>query len=154
MSATLQENITFNLPLDKKRLDEAVRYSCLDDDLKILDKGLETEIGEKGTNLSGGQKARVSLARALYSNKDIYLLDDVLSAVDVHVGKFLMSETILGYLRGKTVIMPTHAINYMDQADNVVVMKKGRVVAFGTPKEIQGNEGYEEIVSIERKKSK
>ena len=78
----------------------------------MLGKGIDTEIGEKGVNLSGGQKARISLARALYSDRDIYLLDDVLSAVDVHVGKFLMEETILGYLRKKTVIMPSHAINF------------------------------------------
>ena len=77
---------------------KAVKYACLEDDLKLLNNGLNTEIGEKGTNLSGGQKARVSLARALYSNRDIYLLDDILSAVDVHVGKFLMEETILQYL--------------------------------------------------------
>jgi len=78
-----------------------------------LNKGVETEIGEKGTNLSGGQKARISLARALYSNKDIYLLDDILSAVDVHVGKFIMQKTILEYLKGKTIVMPTHAVKYL-----------------------------------------
>lgn len=78
-----------------------------------MNKGVETEIGEKGTNLSGGQKARISLARALYSNKDIYLLDDILSAVDVHVGKFIMQKTILEYLKGKTILMPTHAVKYL-----------------------------------------
>jgi ATP-binding cassette subfamily C (CFTR/MRP) protein 2 len=76
-----------------------------------------TEIGEKGTNLSGGQKARLSLARALYSSKDIYFLDDILSAVDVHVGEFLIKETLKGYLKGKTIVMPTHAIKYINQAD-------------------------------------
>ncbi len=64
-------------------------------------------------NLSGGQRARISLARALYSDADIYLLDDVLSAVDVHVGKFLMQETIMTYLKDKTIIMPTHAVKYL-----------------------------------------
>ena len=78
-----------------------------------MNKGVETEIGEKGTNLSGGQKARISLARALYSNKDIYPLDDILSAVDVHVGKFIMQKTILEYLKGKTIVMPTHAVKYL-----------------------------------------
>ena len=63
-----------------------VHYACLEDDLKMLPKGLETEIGEKGINISGGQKARVELARSLYSDRDILLLDDILSAVDVHVG--------------------------------------------------------------------
>lgn len=58
----------------------------MEDDIKLMNKGIDTQIGEKGVNLSGGQKARISLARALYSNKDIYLLDDILSAVDVHVG--------------------------------------------------------------------
>ena len=62
----------------------------LKDDLEMLPKGLETEIGEKGINISGGQKARVSLARSIYSNKDILLLDDILSAVDVHVGEFIV----------------------------------------------------------------
>ena len=99
-----------------------------------MPNGLDTEIGEKGTNLSGGQKARVRLARSLYSNRDIYLLDDILSAVDVHVGKFLMEKTILGYLKGKTVIMPTHAVAYLDKADNVIVMNKGKIVSVGPPK--------------------
>ena len=71
-------------------MQDAIKYACLEDDLKILIKGIDTDIGEKGINLSGGQKTRISLARALYSNKDIYLLDDILSAVDVHVGKFIM----------------------------------------------------------------
>lgn len=69
-------------------------------------------IGEKGVNLSGGQKARVSLARAIYSDRDIYLFDDPISAVDVHVGKFLMHECIKGYLSNKTRILVTHAINF------------------------------------------
>lgn len=64
-------------------------------------------------NLSGGQKARISLARTLYADKDIYLLDDILSAVDVNVGKFLIEKTVMGYLRNKTVIMPTHAVKYL-----------------------------------------
>lgn len=76
------------------------------------------------------------MARALYSNKDIYLLDDILSAVDVHVGKFLMEETILKYLRDKTVIMPTHAIKYLDKSDNIVIMKKGKIIANGSYKQV------------------
>lgn len=68
-----------------------IYHASLEQDLKILPFGVETHIGEKGINISGGQKARISLARALYSDRDIYLLDDVLSAVDVHVGEFLVS---------------------------------------------------------------
>jgi ABC-type transport system involved in cytochrome bd biosynthesis fused ATPase/permease subunit len=93
-------------------LDSAIYYSSLTKDLKLLVQGDSTEIGEKGVNLSGGQKARIALARAIYSNRDILLLDDVISAVDIHVGEFLIKESILKYLRGKTIIMPTHAANF------------------------------------------
>lgn len=86
--------------------------------------------------MSGGQKARISFARALYSNKDIYLLDDILSAVDVHVGRFLMEESILDYLKGKTIVMPTHAVKYLEYADNIIIMQKGRIVASGSYKEV------------------
>ena len=71
-------------------MNKVIYHSAFEQDLKILPQGLQTEIGEKGVNLSGGQKARLSLARALYSNRDIYFFDDVLSAVDVHVGDFLV----------------------------------------------------------------
>lgn len=79
----------FGLPYNKKKYNLAVKFSCLENDIKILVRGDQTEIGEKGINLSGGQKARLSLARAIYSDNDIMLFDDPLSAVDVHVGKFL-----------------------------------------------------------------
>ena len=114
-----------------------IHYACLEDDIKLFTNGIDTEIGEKGVNLSGGQKARISLARTLYANKDIYLLDDILSAVDVHVGKFLMEKAIIGYLSGKTVIMPTHAVKYLESADNIVVMKKGRILTSGPLKYVQ-----------------
>jgi ATP-binding cassette subfamily C (CFTR/MRP) protein 2 len=86
MSSTLRENITFTLPFNKEKLEEVIKYSSMTTDIELLVNGEETEIGEKGTNLSGGQKARISFARALYSDRDIYLLDDIISAVDVHVG--------------------------------------------------------------------
>ena len=69
-------------------------------------------IGEKGVNLSGGQKARIALARAIYSDKDIYLLDDPISAVDIHVGKFIMNQCLNGFLKNKTRVLVTHAVNF------------------------------------------
>jgi ATP-binding cassette subfamily C (CFTR/MRP) protein 2 len=102
----------------------------------MLPKGLDTEIGEKGINISGGQKARVELGRSLYSDKDIILLDDILSAVDVHVGEFIIKETIRKFLRGKTVIMPTHAVKFAPDADEIIIMKKGKIVRKGTYKQI------------------
>ena len=139
----MKENILFFLPEDEEKLKKVIHYASLEEDLKILGNGLDTEIGEKGVNLSGGQKARISLARALYSDRDIYLLDDVLSAVDFHVGKFLMEETILGYLRKKTVIMPSHAINFAEQADNIVVMKKGEIIKKGSFSDVFETEEFQ-----------
>ena len=80
----------------------------LEADLSQLVNGLETEIGERGVNISGGQKARISLARACYSNADIYLLDDPLSAVDPPVAKKIFSQCIRGYLKEKAVLLVTH----------------------------------------------
>lgn len=80
-------------------------------------------IGEKGATLSGGQKARVSLARALYSNSDILLLDDLLSAVDVHVGKYLMTETLLHYSKPKTRVLVTHALYYLKYVDRIFILE-------------------------------
>lgn len=78
INETLKNNVLFGSQFDEKRYQEALKYSCLEPDLAILPHGDQTEIGEKGVNLSGGQKARVSLAQAIYANRDIYLLDDPL----------------------------------------------------------------------------
>lgn len=100
-----------------------MKYACLDRDLELFTHGDQTMIGEKGTTLSGGQKARVSLARALYSNSDILLLDDLLSAVDVHVGKFLMTETLLHYSKSKTRVLVTHALYYLKYVDRIFILE-------------------------------
>jgi ABC-type multidrug transport system fused ATPase/permease subunit len=90
----VKDNILFGQPYDERKYHDALMYSCLTPDLEILVNGDQTMIGEKGVNLSGGQKARISLARAIYSEGDIYLLDDPISAVDVHVGKFIMHKCL------------------------------------------------------------
>ena len=136
LSGTVRDNIVFCNPFNKQLFEKVIYLSALEKDLEILPKGVETEIGEKGVNLSGGQKARIGLARALYAQRDIYLLDDILSAVDVHVGQFLMRETILGHLKGKTVVMPTHALKFADMADDLVVLNKGKIVLKGSHRDI------------------
>lgn len=98
INATLRENILFGLPFDRQLYDDVISFASMESDIKILNNGDLTEIGEKGINLSGGQKARVSLARALYSRSDIFLLDDVLSAVDIHVGTHIMEQCFKKYL--------------------------------------------------------
>ena len=80
-------------------------------------------MGERGIALSGGQKARVGLARALYLDADIYLLDDPLSAVDAHVGRILFDECITGYLKNKTRILVTHQVQLLQKADEIIILK-------------------------------
>jgi ATP-binding cassette, subfamily C (CFTR/MRP), member 2 len=120
----------------------------------MLPKGLETEIGEKGITLSGGQKARVSLARSLFSDKDILLLDDILSAVDVHVGEFIVQSTIRKFLQGRTVVMPTHAIKFASFADEIIVMKKGRIIKKGHYNDICNTPEFHEVSIKEHEKEK
>jgi ABC-type multidrug transport system fused ATPase/permease subunit len=85
-NGTIEENILFGLPMDVERYKEVIRVCCLEKDMEMMEFGDQTEIGERGINLSGGQKQRIQLARAVYQDCDIYLLDDVFSAVDAHTG--------------------------------------------------------------------
>ncbi len=96
-------------------------------DLEILPSGDLTEIGEKGINLSGGQKARVGLARAIYANKDLILLDDPISALDANVKKSIFKNVIMGELKTKTRILVTHAIDFLHLADKIIVIKDGKI---------------------------
>ncbi|KAH9950728.1 multidrug resistance-associated ABC transporter [Amylocystis lapponica] len=132
MNATLRENITFGQPLDEKKLQNIISACCLEPDLQMLPNGQETEIGEKGINLSGGQKARVSLARAAYSDADIILMDDSLSAVDAYVGKTILENCLLsGPLAGKTRVLVTHALHVLDKTDYIYVMDNGVIAEQG-----------------------
>ena len=104
-NATVKNNILFNLPYDEDFYNKCVESCSLIPDLNIMPSGDQTEIGEKGINLSGGQKQRISLARAIYSDADIYMLDDPLSAVDAHVGKSIFDKVIgpKGMLKNKVI---------------------------------------------------
>jgi ABC-type bacteriocin/lantibiotic exporter with double-glycine peptidase domain len=104
---TVRENIIFNSPYDERKYTNILDLCELKSDLDILIGGDLTEIGEKGVNLSGGQKARVSIARAIYSDPDIVILDDPISALDAHVGQKIMNNVIFNYLNGKTRILVT-----------------------------------------------
>ncbi|XP_006811248.2 ATP-binding cassette sub-family C member 5-like [Saccoglossus kowalevskii] len=131
-NASLKDNILFDKPYDEKRYTDAVFAACLQQDIDMLPNGDQTEIGEKGINLSGGQKQRVSLARALYADCDIYLLDDPLSAVDTHVGQHIFEVYIKQALQNKTVIFATHQLQYLNQCDDVMMLKDGHVTEYGT----------------------
>ncbi|KAK7199134.1 pentamidine resistance protein 1 [Novymonas esmeraldas] len=115
-----------------ERLARAVESCQLAADLALMTRGLQTEIGERGINLSGGQKARVSLARAVYADRDVYVLDDPLSALDAHVGRRVMDEVVLRALAGKTRVLVTHQLQVLPHADQVVVVREGRAVYAGS----------------------
>ena len=110
LSETVSFNITFGLPLDENRLSEVVRVCQLDEDLKSFPDGLDTKIGQMGVTISGGQRARISLARACYSDADIFLLDDPLSSVDLSVAQKIFTECIRGFLREKAIVLVTHRL--------------------------------------------
>ncbi|MBZ3876593.1 Canalicular multispecific organic anion transporter 1 [Sciurus carolinensis] len=134
----LQENILFGSIMQKQFYERILEACALLPDLEQLPNGDQTEIGERGVNISGGQKQRVSLARAVYSGADIYLLDDPLSAVDVHVGKQLFEKVIgsSGLLKNKTRILVTHNLTLLPHMDLIVVMESGRVAQMGTYQEL------------------
>ncbi|RLO05681.1 hypothetical protein DYB28_010329, partial [Aphanomyces astaci] len=121
----------FGLAFDHARYQTAIRVSSLLEDLKILPGGDLTEIGEKGVNLSGGQRTRVAIARAVYQDADIYLLDDPLAAVDAHVGSDIFKQCIKTALNGKLVVLVTNGLNFLKDCDSVVVLEQGRIVEQG-----------------------
>ncbi|KAJ3195070.1 hypothetical protein HK101_001204 [Irineochytrium annulatum] len=141
LSRTLEENILFGLPRDAARLSAAVSACGLGPDLARLPAGLQTEIGEKGITLSGGQKARVALARAVYGDADVHLLDDPLAALDAHVGAEVFSACVRGALEGRTRVLITHQLHVLPDVDRVVVMERGRVVEEGAFQELMERGG-------------
>ncbi|KAF9966127.1 hypothetical protein BGZ70_003222 [Mortierella alpina] len=130
-NATIRENILFDTPMDEDRYWRVVKACSLERDLEGFKYQDETLIGERGVNLSGGQKARLSLARSVYYGADTVIMDDPLSAVDAHVGRRLWEDCILQELRGKTRIMATHQLHVLPDVDYVICMKDGRIAEQG-----------------------
>ncbi|KAH9462849.1 hypothetical protein Pst134EA_014940 [Puccinia striiformis f. sp. tritici] len=143
LSATLKENILFGADYDKDLYDSVIEACALVDDLAMLRDGDQTQVGEKGIALSGGQKARISLARTVYARADIYLLDDPLSSVDAHVARHLFDRVIgpAGLLRSKARILCTNAIPFCQQADELVMVREGKIVERGTFQSVLANQG-------------
>jgi len=134
-SGTVRDNICFFQPYEEEKYRHIVDLCCLQPDFELFANGDLTELGEKGANLSGGQRARIAFARAVYSDSDILLLDDPLSAVDAHVGAKLWRECICGYLRqrGTTVLISSHQTQYFSDCDRVLVIDGGSLVHDGAP---------------------
>ena len=141
-SETIQNNILFGEVFVKEKYRAVVHACSLQTDFHRLPKGDMTQIGERGVSLSGGQRARVNLARALYTDADIYLLDDPLSAVDFQVGQEVLERCMYGFLSDRLRILVTHQLRYLEKADEIIVVKNGRISSLGTYAAIrQGSSG-------------
>ena len=136
LNTSVRNNILFGKPYDSKLYEDTLKRAQLMDDLDLLPAGDLTMIGERGVTLSGGQKQRISIARALYAESDVYLFDDPLSAVDNHVGAALFKDVIRGSLKNKTRVLVTNALQYLPQADQIVVLEEGKVQEIGTYKSL------------------
>ncbi|KAF2404486.1 multidrug resistance-associated protein 1 [Trichodelitschia bisporula] len=143
MNASVKENIVFGHRFDPVFYDRTVKACALVDDFASLPDGDQTEVGERGISLSGGQKARLTLARAVYARADIYLLDDVLSAVDQHVGRHIIDNVLgpKGLLAGKTRILATNSIPVLVEANFVVLLRDGRIIERGTYEQLMAMKG-------------
>nr|XP_057938958.1 ATP-binding cassette sub-family C member 4-like isoform X2 [Doryrhamphus excisus] len=139
LPGTIQSNILFGKALNCQKYNRVLRACALKRDMELLPGGDLTPVGDRGANLSGGQKARISLARAVYQDADIYLLDDPLSAVDAEVGKHIFEECICGLLRNKPCVLITHQLHYLKAAHQIIVLKEGQMAASGTYSELQNS---------------
>ncbi|XP_027191554.1 ABC transporter C family member 3-like isoform X2 [Cicer arietinum] len=150
-SGKIEENVLFGREMDREKYERVIEACSLKKDLEVLPFGDQTIIGEKGINLSGGQKQRVQIARALYQDADIYLLDDPFSAVDAHTGSHLFKECLLGLLKTKTVIYITHQVEFLPDADLILVMKEGRITQSGKYNDIlKSGTDFMELVGAHR----
>lgn len=143
MNASVKENIVFGHRWDPSFYEKTVRACALDQDFAQLPDGDNTEVGERGISLSGGQKARLTLARAVYSRADIFLLDDCLSAVDQHVGRHLIDNVFgpSGLLAGKTRVLATNSIPVLMEADFILLLRDQKIIERGTYPQLMAMRG-------------
>ena len=136
-SGTIRENILFGQPYDEIRYARTTEVCALVEDIGRFPNGDQTFVGERGATLSGGQRARISLARAIYLDVDLYLLDDPLSAVDLKVGQHIMKNCIMGLLGNKTRLIAAHQEEHLKEADQVIVLYRGKLLGKGKFSELQ-----------------
>ncbi|KAH7122420.1 multidrug resistance-associated protein 1 [Dendryphion nanum] len=143
MNASVRENIIFGHRWDPQFYDRTVNACALRDDFASLPDGDQTEVGERGISLSGGQKARLTLARAVYARADVYLLDDCLSAVDQHVGRHLIDNVLgpKGLLAGKTRVLATNSIPVLMESDMISLLRDGKILEKGTYGQLMAMKG-------------
>ena len=149
---TVRNNIIFHQKYNEEKYKKIIEICQLKPDFEIFAKGDLTQISDKGDNLSGGQKARINIARAVYNDADIYLFDDPFSALDAYVGSAIFNKVILGYLRGKTILVITHALQYIPMMDYVIHMYEGQIDYFGEAKTAIDQPFFKELISLEEQK--
>ncbi|KAK4429721.1 ABC transporter C family member 3 [Sesamum alatum] len=138
-TGTIRDNVLFGKEMNRDLYENVVEACALNHDIEMWADGDLCVVGERGLNLSGGQKQRIQMARALYSNSDIYLLDDPFSAVDAHTGAHMFKKCLMQLLCNKTVVYVTHQLEFLDASDLVLVMKDGRIVESGKYKDLISN---------------
>ncbi|KAJ8954555.1 hypothetical protein NQ318_000789 [Aromia moschata] len=137
---SVRQNIIFGQEFNLKKYEEVVRVCALQRDFTLFPHGDRTLVGARGVTLSGGQRARINLARAVYKEADIYLLDDPLSAVDTHVGRQLFDECICGYLKEKCVVLVTHQLQYLRNVNSIYLISGGQIEASGSYSELKNTD--------------
>ena len=150
LNTTVEENILLFNEKNEEKYKKIVSICQLEPDFKCLANGDKTEIGEKGVNLSGGQKARISIARAIYSDAEIYIFDDPLSALDAYVGMNLFKDVFNNFLSKKTVIISTHALQYLNFFNRIIYMKKGKIEWVGSYEEINKQQFFKEFMNLKK----
>ena len=150
-SGTLRENVVFGRSFSPYLYRQVLDVCDLTKDLVGLPSGDMTRLGQHGASLSGGQRARVSLARALYSEADIYLLDDPLSSVDVKLGKRILDRCICGMLSDRLRILATHQTHFLNKADHVILLRRGKVAYQGSPSEVPDDQTMSKVPKIGRR---
>nr|XP_043620654.1 ABC transporter C family member 2-like [Erigeron canadensis] len=138
-NATVRDNILFGSPFERAKYEKTIDVTALHHDLDLLPGGDLTEIGERGVTISGGQKQRVSMARAVYSNSDVYVFDDPLSALDAHVGRQVFEKCIKEELNGKTRVLVTNQLHFLSQVDRILLVHEGMVKEEGSYEELSQN---------------
>ncbi|KAJ7963159.1 ABC transporter C family member 8-like [Quillaja saponaria] len=150
-SGTIRDNILYGKPMDELRYADAIKVCALDKDISGFSHGDLTEIGQRGINMSGGQKQRIQLARAVYSDADIYLLDDPFSAVDAHTAAVLFNDCVMTALKLKTVILVTHQVEFLSAVDKILVMEGGQITQSGSFEDLlTSGTAFEQLVNAHR----
>ncbi|MCJ1261370.1 hypothetical protein MMC22_001234 [Lobaria immixta] len=154
-NATVMENLLFGKEYNRNWYDDVVDACALRPDLEMLPHSDQTEIGERGITISGGQKQRLNIARAIYFNSDIVIMDDPLSAVDAHVGRHIFDRAICGLMKDKCRILATHQLHVLHRCDRIIWMREGRIETIDTFDNLMKyDEGFQKMMASTAKEEK